>query len=294
LRTGSLRALAQRLETTFVGRCARSFIGLQGIDRALVLASQALTALIPILLLVSALAPAGDRDVVSAAFIGRFRLTGGAADAMRQLFAHAGSSAVGLLSGFLLVFSGISLTRRMQRMHHQAWGLEPRTGVGHALHAGLGLAALLLGIALLYVARALVGPLPFSDMFLLTVSLLTSFLLWTSLPWLLLDRRVAWRRLVPAGVLTSVCTTLYGIASTVYMPRLLETYSRRYGLFGVTLALIGWLVCIAFIIIVATAAGAELDRAPDTWARRIRQGLGIEPAAAEAPDATTTDVPLVR
>jgi hypothetical protein len=102
LRTGSLRALAQRLETTFVGRCARSFIGLQGIDRALVLASQALTALIPILLLVSALAPAGDRDVISAAFIGRFRLTGGAADAMRQLFAHSGSSAVGLLSGFLL------------------------------------------------------------------------------------------------------------------------------------------------------------------------------------------------
>ena len=138
------------------------------------------------------------------------------------------------------------------------------------------------------VSRALVRPLPFSDMFLLALSLLTSFLLWTSLPWLLLDRRVPWRRLVTAGVLTSVCTTLYRIASTVYMPRLLETYSRRYGLFGVTLALVGWLLAIAFIVVGATAVAAELDRAPEPWAQRIRGRLGMAPPdsgpAAPRPD----------
>jgi membrane protein len=289
-----LRAYVPRLEATFVGRCARSLIGLQVIDRALVLASQAFTALIPLLLLVAALAPADHRDVVSDALIGRFRLSGDARAAVQQLFAHSGSGAMGLFSAFLLVFSGVSLTRRMQRMHQEAWRLGPSPGVGHAVHAGLGLAALLLGIGLLYMARALVAPLPLSQVLLLAVSALAGFLLWTTVPWLLLDRRIAWRRLIPVGIVTAVGTTVYGMASTIYMPRLLESYSRRYGLFGVTLALIGWLVCIAFIIIVATAAGAELDRAPDTWARRIRQGLGIEPAAAEAPDATKTDVPLVR
>ena len=83
-----------------------AFIALQGIDRAVVLASQAFTALIPLLLLVSALAPAGDRDVVSDGIIRRFRLTGDAADAVRQLFAHPGGSATGVFSVFLLVFSG--------------------------------------------------------------------------------------------------------------------------------------------------------------------------------------------
>ena len=89
------------------------------------LASQAFTALIPLLLLVSAWSPAEDRDVVSDSIIRRFRLAGGAADAVRQLFASPGGGATGVLSVFLLFFSGVALTRRMQRMYQQAWGLEP-------------------------------------------------------------------------------------------------------------------------------------------------------------------------
>jgi membrane protein len=285
VRTEQFRALTRRLETTFAGRCARSFITQQGLDRALVLASQAFTALIPLLLLVSALAPADHRDLVSAAIVGRFRLSGDAADAVREVFAHSGSSATGVLSVFLLVLSGVSLTRRMQRMHQQAWSVEPRTGLGSALHAGLGLAALLLGIALLYLARALVQPLPLAPVLQLVVSLLAGFLLWTSLPWLLLDRRVAWRQLAPVGVLTTIGTSVYGVASVIYMPRLLETYSRQYGLFGVTLALVGWLFAVAVIIVAATVVGVEFDRAPTPWARRLRRIFGIEGATADVEPA---------
>jgi membrane protein len=279
LAVDGLRTFARRLEATFAGRCVRSFLDLQGIDRALVLASQAFTALIPLVLLTAALAPAGQSDVVSTALVRRFRLTGGAADSVEQLFAHTGGGSMSVFSGLLLVFSGVSLTRRMQRMYQQAWRLEPSPGVGHTLHAGLGLAALLLGIALLYQARALVESLRFPGALQVTVSAITGLLLWTTVPWLLLDRRLAWRRLVPVGALTSVCSIAYGVASTVYMPRVLENDSRRYGLFGVTLALVGWLVCIAFIIVAATAIAAEFDRAEDGWARRIRRVLGIESVA---------------
>ena len=66
----------------------------------------------------------------------------------------AGGTSVGVFSGLLLLFSGLSLTRRMQRTYQQAWRLGPAPGVGHALNAGLGLAALLLGILLLYQARS--------------------------------------------------------------------------------------------------------------------------------------------
>jgi uncharacterized BrkB/YihY/UPF0761 family membrane protein len=233
-------------------------------------------------LIAAALAPAEKSDVVSTALIERFQLSGDAATSVTQLFAHSGSASVGVFSGLLLLFSGLSLTRRMQRMYQQAWRLEPAPGVGHTLHAGLGLAALLLGIGLLYQARALVAALPFPGLLQLTVSAFAGFLLWTSVPWLLLDRRLAWRRLIPGGLLTAVCSSAYGIASTVYMPRLLESYSLRYGLFGVTLALVGWLVCISFIIVGATAIASEFDRAPDRWARGFRRGLGIEPVVVVA------------
>jgi membrane protein len=277
-----VRASIRRLETTFVGRCARSFLALEGIDRALVLGAQAFTALIPLLLLVTALAPADQRDVVSDALIGRFRLSGDAADAVKTLFAHSGGDgSIGVLSVLLLLFSGVSLTRRMQRMYQQGWRLEAPPGVGHAVHAALGLAALLLGISLLYLARALVESLPVTGLMLLTVSAVASLLLWTAVPWLLLDRRIAWRRLLPTGALTAICTSIYGIVSTIYMPRLLDTYSRRYGMFGVTLALIGWLLAIAFIVVAATVVASEFDRAPEPWARRLRRRLRIQPSAAE-------------
>ena len=54
------------------------------------------------------------------------------------------------------------------------------------------------------------------------------------------------------------------------MPRLMTSYSERYGLFGVTVALVGWLLCIAFIIVGSTVVAAEFDRAPDAWATRLR------------------------
>jgi hypothetical protein len=66
-------------------------------------------------------------------------------------------------------------------------------------------------------------------------------------------RRVTWRRFIPAGALATACATTYGAFSTVYMPRRLASYSERYGLIGVTLALIGWLLGIAHIIVAASS-----------------------------------------
>ena len=280
------RTLAQRLEVSFPGRSLRRFVALQGLDRAVVLSSQTFTALIPLLLLVSAWAPAGRRDVVANAIIRRFELGGESADAVNQLFAHPGDGTTGVFSVFLLLFSGISLARRLQRMYRQAWGVEVPSGVGGAVSAVLGLAVLVLGIVLIYTARTLVG-----SALVTPVAVVTGFLVWVSVPWLLMDRRIAWRRLIPAGALTAACTSIYGVASTIYMPPLFDSYSRRYGLFGVTLALIGWLLCIALIIVASTTVGAELDRTDDPWARGIRSRLRL--GADEPPHEAEAEPPGV-
>ena len=94
--------------------------------------------------------------------------------------------------------------------------------------------------------------------------------MWTSIPWLLLNRRVVWQRLLPAGILAGCLCTAWGYVTTVYMPRLMTSYSERYGLFGVTIALVGWLLCISFILVASSVVAGELDRAPEAWATRIR------------------------
>ena len=119
----------------------------------------------PLFILASAFAPTGDEDTVAEGMIRRFDLAGDAATAVRTLFAHSTDSTTGVLSVVLLVFSGLSLARRMQRMYLDAWRLDPLQGVRGSLNAALGLAALLLEVLLLSLARTVVRGLPFDSLF---------------------------------------------------------------------------------------------------------------------------------
>lgn len=262
-----LASAVLRLEQTFLGRCVRTFIVFQGVDRAMVIASQSFTALIPLLILSSALTPASDQDVVAEALVNRFGLSGDAAAAMDALFTPVEPGSVGFLSVLLLLVSGVSLTRRMQRMYVAAWQLQWHTGVRATLSAALGLAVLIVEIALLYGVRSLVRDSPL-ELLSLSVSVLLGLVLWTSIPWLLLDRQVSFRRLLPGGGLTALAISVYGLVSAVYMPRMMETYSERYGLFGVTIALVGWLLCVSFLLVTATVIAAEFDRVYRPFNRR--------------------------
>jgi membrane protein len=273
VRAPDLDLLRKRLESSFLGRCVGSFVRLQGLDRSVVIASQAFTTLIPLLILVSALLPVGNQDLVADAIIRKLGLSGEGADAVRTVFAQSQSGSIGFLSVVIMLFSGVSLTRRLQRMYLEAWRLPPRSGVHGRVSAALGLLALVAEIIALYAIRSLTRSLPGGWGLGLPFSVATSLALWTSVPWLLLDRRVGWRRLLPGALLTGVAASLYAVATSIYMPPLVEVYSERYGLFGVTIALVGWLLCISFIVVSATVVAAELDRAPERWARAVRSRL---------------------
>ncbi|MGN6131269.1 MAG: YhjD/YihY/BrkB family envelope integrity protein [Nocardioidaceae bacterium] len=242
----------------------------------MVIASQAFTALIPLLLVTSALASGQGDDVVADALINRLSLTGSSAEAVRQVFAHSEPASVGLPSVVLLLFSAVSFTRRVQRMYMLAWSVEDYVGVRGSVNAASGLAALLLEAGLLYLATAVLRQLSLGWALAALLSVLPGLLVWTTIPWLLLDRRVAWRRLLPGGAVSGVCTSLYGVATSIYMPRLIVRYSETYGLFGVTLALVGWLLCMSLILEVSAVIAAELDHSQGTLARHVRRRLRTE------------------
>ncbi len=289
------------LEDWFPTRCVRRFFAVQGFDRAMVIASQAFTALIPLVILTSAILPTENHGSIADAIVRKFALTGDSANAVQTVFAPSGEASIGVLSVVLLLLSGISLSRRIQRMYLEAWEMPRAPSVRASLYAAVALGALMLELLLLSFIRSLLREVPFDWAAGLTGSLFSSVVVWTSIPWLLLNRRVAWQRLLPAGLLAGSLRTLWGYATTVYMPRLMASYSERYGLFGVTVALVGWLLCISFIIVASTAVAAEFDRAPEAWATRLRYpwtqsqlrpdrapdrgGAGVGTTAAGAPSA---------
>ena len=205
-------------EDWFPRRCLRCFFAIQGIDRATVIASQAFTALIPLVILASALLPTENHATIADAIVRKFALTGDSARAVQTVFAPSGEASIGVLSVLLLVLSGVSLSRRIQRMYLEAWQLPRAPGVRGSLYAAVALGALILELGLLSFIRSLLREIPFDWAAGLTGSLLSSIVVWTSIPWLLLNRRVAWQRLLPAGILAGVLSTVWGYATTVYMP----------------------------------------------------------------------------
>jgi membrane protein len=276
--------LLVRARGSFLGRCVLRFLAMEGIDRCIVLSSQAFTALIPLLILVATLAPGGESDVIATGMIRKFGLSGDSAAAVTQLFTLPPDSTggVSIFSAFLLVFSGVSFTRRMQRMYRAAWGQE-KTGVRGNVFAALGLLLMIAEVGVVYLIRTLVRNLPLDWLLMLPLSAAAGLALWTSIPYLLLNRQVHWRRLVVSGGLAATALAIYSVATTVYMPQLIEKYTRELGLFGITIALLGWLLAVAGVTVASAAIGAEFDASRATWAVDLKLRFRLYDPASEPP-----------
>src|SRR3954464_7040123 len=113
-----VRTLAFWLRPAFALRVVNRFQRIAGFDRAVALASSALTALIPLAVVAGAvLARLGVKDVADR-IIARYDLTGGGAEAGKDLFSPAGGTSTSLsLSGALLMLVAVlSFTRAVQRL----------------------------------------------------------------------------------------------------------------------------------------------------------------------------------
>ena len=291
LPTDDITALAQRIWASFIGRCIHRFIRMDGFDRSLVLASQAFTAMIPLLIIVAAVAPSGGPEAIGRTIITKFGLTGTSADAVEQLFAASGlaqSSSVSVGSAILLLYSGVSFTRRMQKMYRAAWNQE-KAGVRGNLFAALGLFVFVVEVLVVYWIMSLAKNLPLDWVVALPLSIVTGLVPWTSVPYLLMNRQVHWRRLLVGGALTATTMAIFSLATTLYMPDLIDQYTSQFGLFGVTIAIIGWMLGAAVIVVASTAIGAEFDGSRAPWAVHLKDRYRLADPRLPSPGPSTEE-----
>jgi membrane protein len=289
-RSDDVTALSQRVRDSFIGRSILRFVVMEGFDRSIILSAQVFTALIPLFIIVASVAPAGQEDVIGEGIIKRFALTGASADAVEQLFKApaAATSSVTLFSALLLIYSGVAFTRRLQRMYRAAWGRE-QAGIRSALFATLGLVALVLEFLVAYGIREFTTLFPFEWLWAIPISLVTGLVLWTSIPYLLLERQLHWRRLLVAGAAAAVGMTIFAIGTPIYMPDVMTRATNEFGLFGVTITLIGWLLAASFVLVATTAIGAEFDSSNAPWLVRLKIRFGLVDPGAEAPVTIATE-----
>jgi membrane protein len=239
----------------FIRDWLEGFVALQGFDRAVALAGQAFTALIPLLIVYAAVTSnASGRDFAEQ-IIDAFDLKGSAADTIRQAFAPPASveSSVNVFGVFLLIFSALAFTRALQRLYQLAWG---QTSLGvRAAKWGLSW----LGILVLWITvrPILLGWSHGVTRLLLSIGL--SGLVWLITPYMLLGRRVSWRRLAPTALLTGFGMTVLALCSAIWMPHSVATSAAQFGTIGVAFALLSWLVGYGLVLVIAASGGAVIE-----------------------------------
>jgi len=249
-------------------RVVNRFQKIVGFDRSMALASSALTALIPLSILVGAVLSNVVHYDAAARIIKRYHLTGAGASAVQSLFspAEGTSASVGLFGVVFLMISVLSFARATQRLFEQTWELKPlsvrntRNGLWWILALG--------GYA---VVSALLSA-PFGGGALRVASLLcevpvtAAFLVWSG--WILSAKRINWPDLLPFAVAGAVLTVLYSVSAKIYMPRLFNSSVERYGVVGAVFAMISALFTAMLVLVASAALGREVRDELD----RIRQG----------------------
>jgi membrane protein len=251
--------LVSRAESSLPVRCLRRFAHVNGRDRALVLGGQAFTTVIPLLIVVAAAASKKGPTALADRMAARFHVTGASAESIRTLFERppGATGAITIAGSVVLLFSLLSLTRSLQRLYEATWQL-PSAGLRGTLN---GLTAIGLLLSSLLVLSLLVGLLreaPAGTVwaFLARVGGYTA--VWLGLQRLLLSRRIPVRRLLPGAIFAGVASVVLNLYSAVWMPRVIETNAARYGIIGITFAMLTWLIVVGFCVVVAAVVGVEI------------------------------------
>jgi membrane protein len=253
--------VGRRLLASLPVRCLRRWGLIDGRSRSFAIAGQAFTTLIPLLILVAG--AAGDSGVGDNV-ISRFRLDGQSADAVQALFDRpprtAGTmSIVGLI---VLLASLLSLTRSLQRAYESAWAL-PSRGLFGTVNGLTGVSLLVAQLIVLTLLTSAIRPLPAGTVLSEVVRLVLAAPVWLLLQYLLLSRRIPVRALLPGAAIAAIGQAVLSVYSAVWMPHIVAHNAERYGLIGVTFALVSWLIVIGIAIVGGAVLAAELAGRPE-------------------------------
>jgi len=264
------RTLTFWLRPAFVLRAFNRFQRVAGFDRAIALASSALTALIPLAIIVGVILPRVDAKDTAHRIIVRYGLTGGGAKAVEDLLSPAGgaSTDVSVLGGFLLVVAVLSFSRGVQRLVEQTWELSPLS-VRNTLNDLVWIIGLVCYVAFSWWVRELLdGGRVQVVASLVLIPAWVIFLAWSGR--VLSARRLEWRSLLPFAIVGAGVLALGLIGAAVYVPHLFSSYASRYGVIGAVLAMISALFALMVVVVASAAIGREVSEELDRIGRGER------------------------
>ncbi|HPU13405.1 MAG TPA: YhjD/YihY/BrkB family envelope integrity protein [Aeromicrobium sp.] len=241
-------------------------------DRAMTIAAQFFTSILPLLIVVVTFIGAADSQTV-AEVIGAPESSTEVIEAAVQGSSPSAFGAVGIL---LVVVSATSLSRALTRTFAVIWQVaRPSWGVRAAWR---WLAVVMVLFLSVVIAQELIGRaslLPPQALRTAVLSFVSDFAVATFVPWILLTGFVRARWLLPGAAAFAAVMSLIRPAAEVWLPWALEVSSQRYGPIGMAFTYLAWLYVVAFVFVATAVLGQVLVSDEGTIGQRLR---GEEPA----------------
>jgi membrane protein len=209
-------------------RLVNELVRIGVIDRCMVIAAQGLLALVPLLIVLASFLP-HDLAVV---LVDRFESATGivrseSEEVYGTLTADQVRAQTGTVGLVLTLLSATSFARSIQRMYERTWEKQHVGGLRGARRCFLWLLGWLMLLQLVGLLGSALGGGAAGTAGRAVVQGVSGSVLWCWTAHVLLVGRVAWRRLLPGAVVTSLAILVYTGGSSVVMPRYVANSAIR-------------------------------------------------------------------
>jgi membrane protein len=273
-RRDQAQALADRVPV--LGRLIRDFVRIEFIDRCMLIAAQALLALVPMLVVLASFFPHLTGDAIKSFADATGVGTTGSTSLRGQVSTDQVRTETGIAGVLITIFSATSFSRAIQRMYERVWEVPHVGGVVGLRRCLSWLIGWLVTLQLLGGLRALLlgGDGLAGGAARLILQMVALSAVWWMTSWLLLFGRVGWSRLALGAVLTGTIGVVYTRGAALVMPPYVEANAAQFGTLGIILAISTWLIGFAGIMVGAALVGRVVSEDP-TVLRVVSSALGL-------------------
>jgi membrane protein len=279
-----VRTAVRSASGRFALRVGRDLRDLQLVDRGMTLAAHVFTSILPILIVVGALRATLDAqaDAIFAEHLGFNDATAELLDKSLPTGARE-LRVIGVVGVVLLVIAATSFARALERSFQAIWR-TPKVSIRFAWRWLVTIVAVVIGVALIVATRIIVHGGGVVSVFEFIAEVAIWGALWWIAGWIVINRRVSLRSLLPGAVLAGIAFATAGQVARVILPPILAEAALRFGILGVAFSYIGWLLVLSCVLLIAVTAGRilSLTSTGQAWRRSVSAPAGEARVSAAA------------
>ena len=264
-----MRAGVRSAAGRFVMRALRDIRELELFDRAMTLAAQAFTSILPVLIVAGSLRGSLNPEANSLV-ANNLGLDDRTADLVQQSMPQQveGVTLTQVIAALLLIVAATSFARALERCFLRIWK-TPKASIRFAWRWVAGIVAIVIGLLVVVATRNIVrGTDAISVLEFILEAAIWSALWWIA-SWVVVNRSISLRALLPGSVLAGLGFAVATVVGRAYLPGALAASAEQFGVLGLAFSYIGWLFVLMSVLLVAVTIGRVIHLAliGQLWSR---------------------------